>query len=168
MQGFFGCFTVLMGAYIVSIDAQRKEKMKVESQSLDLESEGLKENEPKSRIEKLKKAMKGLKGPMYMTGVALSWTLTSVLEKLMVSGENVPALYFFGLQRSFIAIPCLLYAINKRAKFIEQAYYSFLPIISASLLETFTVVMFFTVELIVISGSSDCLCFLRNCCEESG
>lgn len=73
IQGFFGCFTVLFGAYLVSVDAQRKEKIKVQLSQDDIENQELKEHEPVTRKEKLKKLMISLKGPLFMTGVALSW-----------------------------------------------------------------------------------------------
>ena len=71
--GFLGCFIVLVGAYLVSIDARRKEKLKVAAQHLDHESEELKGNEPKTRMERLARLTKGLKGPIMMTAVAISW-----------------------------------------------------------------------------------------------
>jgi len=155
-MGVLGCLIVLVGAYLISIDAknkmarEKKEKMKKELMNADPEAAVFEEisNQKDSKNQQcflieLAKSIWSFKAGLYIMGVSLCWTYTSAHEKYILHTYKMPAAYFLGVQRTFMCIPTLLYTIKKNPTYIEHTHKSIFYLFMAALNESMTVILYY-------------------------
>jgi len=155
-MGVLGCLIVLVGAYLISIDAknkmarEKKEKMKKELVNGDPEAANVdlvaneKDNMKKDCfLVDFGKSIWNFKAGLYIMGVSLCWTYTSAHEKYILHTYHMPAAYFLGIQRTFMCIPILLYTIKKNPDYIEHTHKSWFYLFLAALNESTTVILYY-------------------------
>jgi len=76
--------------------------------------------------------------------VALIWSTGSAVEKKKIlSGSDVPPIFFLGIIRFVVAVPTMIYASFKKAEYIDHLFLSFVPILLVCISEVFTITTYF-------------------------
>jgi len=148
--GLIGCLIVVFGAYLISMDAKKRDANKVKKED-QVKYEGLGENAGGSAPEEKKefflvsmvKSILNFKAGLYMMVTGIAWTYTSALEKYILHGSGIPKPYFLGLQRIFMSIPVMFYCTATNPKFIDHTFSSFFPLLLSAIVESTQVLTYF-------------------------
>jgi len=146
--GAIGCLIVVFGAYLISIDAKKKDEEKLKSQKKE-GSPGkysvLGETQPKKDffLISVLKSIWNFKAGLYMMITGICWTYTSALEKYILYGSDIPKPYFLGLQRVFMSIPVMFYCMGTNPKFIDHTFSSFFPLLISAVVESMQILTYF-------------------------
>lgn len=147
--GVIGCLIVVFGAYLISMDAKKKDEDKLKGGRKDSQQYKYEVGEESKPAKKeffllgVLKAIWNFKAGLFMMATGICWTYTSALEKYILFGSGIPKPYFLGVQRIFMSIPVMFYCMGTNPKFIDHTFSSFFPLLIAGVVESAQVLTYF-------------------------
>lgn len=146
--GIIGCLIVVFGAYLISMDAKKKDEESSKNAKKDVSPSKytpLEKTQPEKEffLVSVFKAIWNFKAGLYMMATGICWTYTSALEKYILYGSAIPKPYFLGIQRIFMSIPVMFYCSFTSPKFIDHTFSSFFPLLLCAFVESMQVLTYF-------------------------